>query len=240
MESTITVSAARRRADSATGISGCTAPTSADGRAEPGAVVRVAAPNGRFLARAFFSDRSQITLRILTRHDVPVDRGFWRARLEQAISFRERLGIDATAYRLVHGEGDLIPSLIVDRYGDYLVGAGAVAGHRSAAARDRRSCSSSWRSPKGILARNDPRVRLLEGLEQNVAVLHGDVPDKVAVREGTDRVRRRSAARPEDRRVSRSAREPHGRGAVCERRGRSTASATPAASRCSSRRTSTS
>src|SRR5918995_1558462 len=72
----------------------------ADGRAEPGAVVRVAAPNGRFLARAFYSDRSQITLRILTRHDVPVDRAFWRLRLEEAVSFRERLDIDATAYRL--------------------------------------------------------------------------------------------------------------------------------------------
>ena len=90
----------------------------ADGRAEPGAVVRVNAPNGRFMARAFYSDRSQITLRILTRHDVPVDRGFWRSRLEDAISFRERLGIDASAYRLVHGEGDLIPSLVIDRYGD--------------------------------------------------------------------------------------------------------------------------
>src|SRR5436190_2147916 len=50
------------------------------GRAEPGAIVRVAAPNGRFLARAFYSDQSQITLRILTRHDVAVDRAFWRAQ----------------------------------------------------------------------------------------------------------------------------------------------------------------
>ena len=92
----------------------------ADGRAQPGSVVRVAGPNGRFQARAFYSDRSQITLRILTRHDVPVDRGFWRSRLERAISFRSALGIDASAYRLVHGEGDLIPSLVVDRYGDYI------------------------------------------------------------------------------------------------------------------------
>src|SRR5687768_2403615 len=91
-----------------------------DGRAEPGAIVRVAAPNGHFLARAFFSDRSQITLRILTRHDVPIDRAFWRSRFQQAISFREGLDIDATAYRLVHSEGDLIPSLVIDRYGDYI------------------------------------------------------------------------------------------------------------------------
>jgi 23S rRNA (cytosine1962-C5)-methyltransferase len=154
-----------------------------DGRAEPGAVVRVAAPNGRFLARAFFSDRSQITLRILTRHDVPVDRGFWRSRLEQAMSFREGLDIDATAYRLVHGEGDLVPSLVVDRYGDYIA-LQALSQGTDRLLSEMTDLLVEMAHPKGIIARNDPRVRLLEGLEQNVAVLHGDIPDKVAVREG--------------------------------------------------------
>jgi 23S rRNA (cytosine1962-C5)-methyltransferase len=153
------------------------------GRADAGAVVRVAAPNGRFLARAFYSDRSQITLRILTRHDVPVDRGFWRARLEQAIAFRDALEIDASAYRLVHGEGDLIPSLVVDRYGDY------IALQALSQGTDRllpvfTELVADLAAPKGVIARNDPRVRLLEGLEQMVAVVHGDVPDTVAVREG--------------------------------------------------------
>ena len=58
---------------------------------------------------------------MLTRGDVRADRPLWRTRLEQAIRFRDSLEIDATAYRLVHGEADLLPSLIVDRYGDYLV-----------------------------------------------------------------------------------------------------------------------
>src|SRR5687768_17304560 len=80
--------------------------------AAAGEVVRVVGTGGRFLARALFSDRSQITLRILTQHDVPVDRSFWRARLQQAMAFRERLDIDASAYRVVHGEGDLLPSLV--------------------------------------------------------------------------------------------------------------------------------
>ena len=155
----------------------------ADGRAEPGAVVRVAAPNGRFLARAFYSDRSQITLRILTRHDEPVDRRFWQLRLEQAASFREGLDIDASAYRLVHGEGDLIPSLVIDRYGDY------IALQTLSQGTDRLLSEVTgllveMTNPKGIIARNDPRVRLLEGLEQSVSVLHGDIPDKVTVREG--------------------------------------------------------
>ena len=155
----------------------------AGGSAEPGAVVRVASPNGRFLARAFYSDRSQITLRILTRHDVPVDRGFWRSRLEQAITFRDTLDIDASAYRLVHGEGDLIPSLVIDRYGDYIA-LQALSQGTDRLTSELTGLLMEIVSPKGIIARNDPRVRLLEGLEQAVTVLHGEIPEKVAVREG--------------------------------------------------------
>ena len=155
----------------------------ADGRAEAGAIVRVAAPNGRFLARAFYSDRSQITLRILTRHDVPVDRGFWRSRLQQAIAFREGLEIDASAYRLVHGEGDLIPSLIVDRYGDFIA-VQALSQGTDRLMPELTTLLVELAGPKGIIARNDPRVRLLEGLEQNVSIAYGNIPDKVPVREG--------------------------------------------------------
>ena len=111
-------------------------------------------------------------MRILTRHDVPVDRAFWRARLERAIAFRETLGVDATAYRLVHGEGDLIPSLIVDRYGDYIV-LQALSQGSDRLTPDVTALLVEIASPKGIIARNDPRVRLLEGLAQNVAVIHG-------------------------------------------------------------------
>ena len=147
---------------------------------------------------------------------MPVDRGFWRSRLEQAISFRERLDIDATAYRLVHGEGDLIPSLVIDRYGDYIA-LQALSQGTDRLLPEVTALLVEMANPKGIIARNDPRVRLLEGLEQNVTVLHGDIPDKVAVREGKVEYRRRSAPRSEDRRVSRSAREPHRGRAVRER-----------------------
>jgi len=153
------------------------------GPADAGAVVRVAAPGGRFLARAFYSDRSQITLRILTRQDEPVDRRFWRARLEQAISFRDRLDIDATAFRLLHGEGDLVPSLVVDRYGDYL-SLQALSQGSDRLLPEMTSLLAELLQPKGIIARNDPRVRLLEGLDQHVAVLDGAIPDTVSIREG--------------------------------------------------------
>jgi 23S rRNA (cytosine1962-C5)-methyltransferase len=114
---------------------------------------------------------------------VPVDRAFWRSRLEQAISFRKQLDVDASAFRLVHGEGDLMPSLVVDRYGDY------ISLQTLSQGTDRllpvlASLLVELVDPKGIIARNDPRVRLLEGLEQSVTVLSGDIPEAVTVREG--------------------------------------------------------
>ena len=155
----------------------------AAGSAASGSVVRIAGAGGRFLARAFYSDRSQITLRILTRHDVPVDRGFWRSRLEQALAFRGQMDIDATAYRLVHGEGDLIPSLIVDRYGDFM-SLQALSQGTDRLLPDIVDLLVERFEPIGVIARNDPRVRLLEGLAQNVAIVHGQIPDRVSVREG--------------------------------------------------------
>ena len=151
--------------------------------AHAGDVVTVASQGGRFRGRAFFSDQSQITLRIVSRHDVPVDREFWRARLAQAISFRESLLIDASAYRLVHAEGDLIPSLIVDRYGDYMV-VQALSQATDRLLPELTDLLVELGKPLGVLARNDPRVRLLEGLDQTVKVLHGVVPDAIPVREG--------------------------------------------------------
>ncbi len=112
----------------------------------------------------------------------PADDALIRARLEAAIAFRAAIGIDATAYRLVHGEADLLPSLIVDRYGDYLVVQALSQGM------DRLlplvvSALEDLLHPRGILARNDPKTRALEGLEQRVEVLAGEVPESVIVTE---------------------------------------------------------
>jgi 23S rRNA (cytosine1962-C5)-methyltransferase len=97
--------------------------------------------------------------------------------------FRESLDIDATAYRLVHGEGDRMPALVVDRYGDHLV-LQALSQGTDRLLPDITSMLVDLLKPAGILARNDPRVRLLEGLEQRVDVLHGEVPETIEVREG--------------------------------------------------------
>ena len=156
--------------------------TRVDGSA--GDVVRVEGPRGRPLGSAFFSDRSEITIRMLTRGDTPADAAFFRRRLQQAIAFRTSLSIDATAYRVVHGEGDLLPSLVIDRYGDYLV-AQALSQGSDKLLPQLIADLVELTGAQGILARNDPKVRLLEGLDQAVKVLHGDVPPLVDVREGT-------------------------------------------------------
>src|SRR5882724_2669612 len=154
----------------------------ADVRAAAGDIVQVRSPRGQTLGSALFSDRSQITLRMLTYGERIADEALLRRRIDEAIAFRESLSIDATAYRLVHGEADLLPSLIVDRYGDYLVVQALSQGM------DRLlpvvvSVLTDRLHPRGILARNDPRARLLDGLEQRVDVLAGVVLDRAATTE---------------------------------------------------------
>jgi 23S rRNA (cytosine1962-C5)-methyltransferase len=154
----------------------------ADVHADPGEIVLVRGPRGRALGHALFSSQSQITLRMLSYGETPAGEALIRARIESARAYRETLHIDATAYRLVHGEGDRLPSLIVDRYGDYLVVQALSQGM------DRllpvvTSALNESLHPRGILARNDPRTRALEGLEQRVEVLSGEIPDTVTVTE---------------------------------------------------------
>ena len=90
-------------------------------QAEAGAVVRLTDERGRFHGRAFYSDKSQIAVRLLTAEDVPVDRAFFEGRLRRAADYRKLVVEDTDAYRVVYSEADQLPSLIVDKYGDYLV-----------------------------------------------------------------------------------------------------------------------
>jgi 23S rRNA (cytosine1962-C5)-methyltransferase len=154
-----------------------------DVQAEGGDTVAVIGPRRRTIGYALFSDRSQIPIRLLTHGDVPADLALWRARLESAIRFRDSLQLDATAYRLVHGEADLMPSLIVDRYDQYLVVQALSQGVDRLLPEITRLLVELV-GPAGILARNDPRVRTLEGLEQKVEVLHGTIPESLVVRAG--------------------------------------------------------
>ena len=151
-------------------------------QAEAGAIVRVMDERGRFHGRAFYSDKSQIAVRLLTRENVPVDRAFFAERLRRAAAYRETVVENTDAFRLVHGEADLLPSIVIDRYGDYLV----VQTLSQASERQKNLIVEilvEQFSPKGILERNDPKVRLLEGLSQSVSVLHGEVPAEILAKE---------------------------------------------------------
>ena len=148
--------------------------------AAAGDTVVMLGPRRRRLGRALYSDRSQIALRVLTRLDEDAGPDLWRRRIDAALRFRETLRIEATTMRLVHGEADLLPSLVVDRYADWLVVQALSQGV------DRLLPSIvatlvEMVHPAGVLARNDPRVRQLEGLDQKVEVLHGSVPDTIQV-----------------------------------------------------------
>jgi 23S rRNA (cytosine1962-C5)-methyltransferase len=148
--------------------------------ASAGDVVRVISERGRFLGRAFFSDRSQIAVRMLTRDDRPIDWEFFTERIRAAIQYREQVVQDTDACRLVYGEADLLPSVIVDRYGDYLVLQTLSQGsdrQKDELVKILQECCG----PKGIVERNDPKVRLLEGLEQKTTVIAGDVPEAVRI-----------------------------------------------------------
>jgi 23S rRNA (cytosine1962-C5)-methyltransferase len=151
-------------------------------QAEAGAIVRVMDERGRFHGRAFYSDKSQIAVRLLTRENVPVDRAFFAERLRRAAAYRETVVENTDAYRVVHGEADLLPSIVIERYGDYLV----LQTLSQASERQKDLIVEilvEQFSPKGILERNDPKVRLLEGLPQSVSVLHGEVPAEILAKE---------------------------------------------------------
>src|SRR5579862_669183 len=166
--------------------------------AAPGDLVRVVAGNRRTLGLALWSSTSQIAIRMIAdggASKLPAneadERALFRSRFEAALQYRASLDIDATACRLVHGEADRLPALIVDRYGDdtgdYLVVQALCQGM------DRRRALLTellleLTGARGILARNDPKVRTLEGLEQTVDVWAGEVPERIDVREGAARL----------------------------------------------------
>src|SRR6202789_4635674 len=150
--------------------------------AEAGSIVRLTDERGRHHGRAFYSDKSQIAVRLLTREDVPVDRAFLTDRIRRAAAYRKIVVENTETYRLIYGEADLLPSLIVDCYGDYFL---VQTLSQSSERIKSLICEILVElfSPKGILERNDPKVRLLEGLEQRVEVLYGEIPDEILAKE---------------------------------------------------------
>jgi 23S rRNA (cytosine1962-C5)-methyltransferase len=138
-------------------------------------------PGGHVLGTAHFSAASQIRIRLLSHRVEEIDAGFYAARLAAAESYRRRVVSGTDAYRAVHGEADLLPALVVDRYADYLVMQTLDQGMDRA--RDAIVAGLvDLYSPRGIVARNDAPVRAKEALPLESAVVHGEAPETVEIR----------------------------------------------------------
>ncbi len=141
-------------------------------------IVPVTDRKGKFLGQALYSPKSEIRLRLLTRGTEPIDATWWSERI--ATAARHRNGIQASAWRVVHAEGDGLPSLIIDKYGPWVVAQLLSAGLETA----RDDILAGIRealTPDGILLRNDAAVRRHEGLPLEVVPAHGEVPELVEV-----------------------------------------------------------
>ena len=129
-----------------------------------------------WIARGLFSPRSQIRVRVLTWEKEEVDRDFFTRRLSQALSIREKLLREVTnAYRIVNGEGDFLPGLIVDRYNEFLVCQFFTAGMDFFKPLIIDSLCSLL-TVKGVFEKSEGRVRDEEGIEPSVGVLAGEPP----------------------------------------------------------------
>lgn len=151
--------------------------------AAPGSIVNLETKRGAFLAQGFYSDRSKIAFRFLSRKHDKIEIPFWRERIEQAHRFREIAVHHTNAYRLIYGESDGIPSLIVDRYGDHLIVQTLSQGSERILEVITQVLIERFR-PASIILRNDLAVRSLEGLPQEKKILHGEPPPQVEVFEG--------------------------------------------------------
>jgi 23S rRNA (cytosine1962-C5)-methyltransferase len=151
-----------------------------NGSADPGAVVRVVDQRGRSLGTAHYSSTSQISLRLLSSQVEPIDENFLFGRMQAALRFRERIVSDSNAYRLIHAEGDLLPGLIVDRYGDWLV-AQLLDQGMDRQSGDVVNALTRLLAPKGIVGRNDVPVRQKENLPLSTGMLMGEAPERVEI-----------------------------------------------------------
>ncbi|ADV68648.1 class I SAM-dependent rRNA methyltransferase [Deinococcus maricopensis] len=180
---------------------------------------------GRPLGWALVNARSEISVRLLSADPaVRADEAFLRARLDAALDYRARLNPDADAYRLVHGEGDGLPGLVVDRYGPYAVvqnGTAALEPHLGALVQH----LAERLGLQGVLARHEGKVRALEGLETGIDELYGRVPDRLEVQEAGARGPVRYLVEPRtgqktgaflDQRVNRALLGAYARGAALD------------------------
>jgi len=153
------------------------------GAVEDGGLVDVVDHRGAFLGRAYVNRHSLIAARVLTRGRDEIDTAFFVKRLERAKRLRDAVYPSEPAVRLVYGESDQLPGLVVDRYGDWLAVQVLTLGVEKRLTELRAALEQVF-EPRGAVRVADSPLRVLEGLEQRREVWWGDVPEQVAVRVG--------------------------------------------------------
>jgi len=153
----------------------------------PGGIVRVAGPRGELLGSALYSSLSQIALRMISFDAAEIDNDFWLSRLIAAEKLRQQMFPSNEAYRLVFGESDLLPSLIVDRYLDCFVIQTLSQGMDMLKPLWIQLLADRYK-PKAIIERNEARVREMEGLPRVAGIVYGIDPGDVIITEGAVRV----------------------------------------------------
>ena len=156
--------------------------------ADGGDVVSVFDEGKNFVGKAFYSDSSEITLRIFTTRNEPIDKEFWRKKIVEAAKQRSEPpaaagGLNSqntNAKRLVYSEGDLIPSLIVDDYNGIFVIQTLSQGSDKLKETFVEILREEF-SPAAIIERNDAKVRQRENLPVQAGVLFGEVPDETII-----------------------------------------------------------
>ncbi len=149
----------------------------AEGEYKDGDVVRVVSQRGQFLAMAVYNPRSQISLRILSRKEEPIDRAFIFSRVKRAIDYRRSFA-DLRSCRVLFAESDGLPAVVADAFGDVIALQSLSLGMEQFK-QDIVDALVEALHPAGIYERNDVPVRTLEGMEQQTGLLYGQVPDRV-------------------------------------------------------------
>jgi 23S rRNA (cytosine1962-C5)-methyltransferase len=155
-----------------------------EGDFSPGDIGEVYSREGQFLGRGYLNPHSQIIFRLLTQKKEELNIDFFQERILQAAALREKwLRGKTNAYRLVNGEGDLLPGVMIDCYGSMFVLQCLTAGMEQLKGRLTDILIKSF-LPQSIYERSDVPIRSEEGLAESVGLLYGrDVPDHVEIEE---------------------------------------------------------
>ncbi len=156
------------------------------GTPAPGQVVEVRSWRQEFLGRGLYSPQSAIRVRLLTDRDEPVDEAFFERRLRDALRLRQQVVSGTTAYRLVYGEADLLPGLVVDRYNDLLVVQTLTVG-TDVRKEFLADLLMGLTGAEAVYLRNDPHSRELEGLPRHQGFVRGEADLRQEVQEGPAR-----------------------------------------------------